>query len=311
MNGTSCILCDGESFHVVEPAVRDNRFGSPGSWRILACESCGLWQTDPVPTQAELQALYERHYNFGGEGETGSAWARLRALFLSSPLYRLMLRADGDVSFHARRGQGRLLDVGCNEGRGLSIYAANGFRAEGLELNRVAAEAARAKGFVVYDVDVAQLRPSAPYDVVVLSNVLEHAREPRKMLAAIRRILVPGGEVWISLPNHRSWLRGLFGRHWVNWHLPFHIVHFDAATLRRALSESGFTVIEERQVTPALWVALSAIAALFPDTPKMQRVAPLVAGLMGIARGLLFPLLWAGNRNGSGDCLVVKARKEA
>jgi hypothetical protein len=68
MNGTSCILCDGESFHVVEPAVRDNRFGSPGSWRILACESCGLWQTDPVPTQAELQALYERHYNFGGEG---------------------------------------------------------------------------------------------------------------------------------------------------------------------------------------------------------------------------------------------------
>ena len=144
MNGTSCILCDGESFRVVEPAVRDNRFGSPGSWRILACESCGLWQTDPVPTQGELQALYERHYNFGGEGETGSAWARLRALFLSSPLYRLMLRADGDVSFHARRGQGRLLDVGCNEGRGLSIYAANGFRAEGLELNRVAAEAARA-----------------------------------------------------------------------------------------------------------------------------------------------------------------------
>ncbi|MFZ9448015.1 MAG: Z1 domain-containing protein, partial [Alphaproteobacteria bacterium] len=55
MNGTSCVLCDGESFRVVEPAVRDNRFGSPGSWRILACESCGLWQTDPVPTQAELE----------------------------------------------------------------------------------------------------------------------------------------------------------------------------------------------------------------------------------------------------------------
>jgi len=146
MNGTSCILCDGESFRVVEPAVRDNRFGSPGSWRILACESCGLWQTDPVPTQGELQALYERHYNFGGEGETGSAWARLRALFLSSPAYRLLLRVDGDVSFHARRGRGRLLDVGCNEGRGLSLYAANGFQAEGLELNRVAGRGGARQG---------------------------------------------------------------------------------------------------------------------------------------------------------------------
>ena len=42
-----------------------------------------------------------------------------------------------------------LLDVGCNEGRGLTMYAGNGFQAEGLELNRVAADAARQKGFVV------------------------------------------------------------------------------------------------------------------------------------------------------------------
>jgi hypothetical protein len=141
--------------------------------------------------------------------------------------------------------------------------------------------------------------------------VLEHALDPKEMLGHISRVLVSGGEVWISLPNRRSWLRSLFGRHWVNWHLPFHIVHFDAATLRRALSETGFTVVEERQVTPALWVALSAIAAAFPRTPRMQRIAPLVAGLMGIARGLLFPLLWLGNRAGRGDCLVVKARKDS
>ena len=53
---------------------------------------------------------------------------------------------------------------------------------------------------------------------------------------------------------------------------------------------------------PILWTE-----AQFPGQPARQRSAPLVAGLMVIARGLLFPLLWWGNRTGRGDCLVIKA----
>ena len=305
----SCLLCDGEDFRVVEPALRDNRFGSPGTWRVLACTGCGLWQTDPLPGPDMLRALYERHYNFGGEGETGSVWARLRALFLSSPAYRLLLRIDGDVSFHTRRGRGRLLDVGCNEGRGLSLYAANGFQAEGLELNRVAAEAARRKGFVVYDVDIEALRPSAPYDVVVLSNVLEHALQPRAMLQAIRRVLAPGGALWISLPNARSALRERFGADWINWHVPFHITHFDAARLSALLRDTGFETTATRSVTPALWWAQSSIARDFPDAPRRQREPARVIPLMLRAMLLCAAERAAWNRAGRGDCLIVEARR--
>jgi SAM-dependent methyltransferase len=305
----TCLLCDGEEFGVVEPALRDNRFGSPGSWRVLACTGCGLWQTDPLPTAEELRALYERHYNFGGEDETGSAWARLRALFLASPLYRLLLRLDGDVSFHARRGEGRLLDIGCNEGRGLTMYAANGFRAEGLELNRVAAEAARRKGFVVYDVDIADLRPSAPYDVAVLSNVLEHALHPRGMLQSVRRILAPGGALWISLPNAASALRERFGPDWINWHVPFHVTHFDAARLSALLRDTGFEPTAVRSVSPALWWAQSAIAREFPDAPRRQREPARVLPLMLRALTLGAAERAAWNRAGRGDCLIVEARR--
>jgi SAM-dependent methyltransferase len=305
----TCLLCDGEEFEVVEPVLRDNRFGSPGTWRVLSCTGCGLWQTDPLPTAEELRALYERHYNFGGEDETGSAWARLRALFLASPLYRLLLRLDGDVSFHARRGEGRLLDIGCNEGRGLTMYAANGFRPEGLELNRVAAEAARRKGFVVYDVDIADLRPSAPYDVAVLSNVLEHALHPRGMLQSVRRILAPGGALWISLPNAASALRERFGPDWINWHVPFHVTHFDAARLSALLRDTGFEPTAVRSVSPALWWAQSAIAREFPDAPRRQREPARVIPLMLRALTLGAAERAAWNRAGRGDCLIVEARR--
>jgi SAM-dependent methyltransferase len=305
----ACLLCGGETRAVLE-GVRDTRFGVPGTWSIRACQRCGLEQTNPVPSAAELKTLYESNYNFPALSEASAkAYADRRERFLMSPLYQLMLAVDGDISFHGAKGSGRLLDVGCNEGRGLTLYRRNGFAPEGLELNSVAAATARARGFTVHEVDLHDFRPSAPYDRVVLSNVLEHALDPRKMLMDVHRILKPGGEVWISLPNSHSWLRRLFGRFWINWHVPFHITHFSADRLRRLLAESGFSVVAEKQITPALWVAQSAIARLYPGRVEKLRSTVPVGAIMLVARGLLFPVLWAGNRTGAGDCLVMRARR--
>lgn len=304
---TACLLCGADRWQPVEPVVHDNRFASPGEWRILACQSCGLWQTDPLPSDDELITLYERHYNFGGEGDSGSLWARLRAAFLASPFYRLMLAVDGDVSFHTLRGKGRLLDVGCNEGRGLEIYAGNGFEAEGLELNRVAADAARNKGFVVYGVPIEALQPRAPYDVIVLSNVLEHALDPRAMLAAIHQRLAPGGRLCLSLPNAASVLRERFGKDWINWHVPFHITHFSAERLSALLGECGYRIDAVRNVTPALWYAQSRIARDFPDAPRRQRDPKRVLPLMLWAMTGMALARRGWNRAGKGDCLVIEA----
>ncbi len=307
MSEPACLLCGGAT-RVALADVPDTRFASPGRWDIRRCVSCGLEQTAPRPDAATLKTLYETYYNYGGE--SGTAYTGWRERFQMSPLYQLLLKIDGDVSFHAERGGGRLLDVGCNEGRGLVLYRRGGFKPEGLELNSRAAEVARRRGFMVYESDLAALQPSLPFDRLVMSNVLEHMLDPRATLAEVGRLLVRGGEVWISLPNRRSWLRSLFGRAWINWHVPFHITHFDRDTLSRLLAETGFAVVEVRNVTPALWVALSAVAALLPGRPRAQRSAPLVAALMAVARGLLFPLLWLGNLAGRGDCLVVKARRD-
>lgn len=305
----SCLLCGGPTALVLDD-VRDNRFGSPGSWSIRRCPACNVEQTDPVPTLDQLIDLYEAHYNYGGE--LGTAYTGWRERLLMSPLYRLFLKLDGDVSFHGESGYGRLLDIGCNEGRGLTLYARGGFTVEGLELNANAAARARARGFVVHEAELSEFEPAELYDRVVLSNVLEHALDPRDMLRDVFRILKPGGQLWISLPNSDSWQRQVFGRTWINWHVPFHITHFTALGLKRLLAQNGFSVLSERQVTPSLWVAQSTLAWKFDRDPRLirlQRNPIAIATLMGIARFLLFPALWLGNRLGRGDCLVIKARR--
>ncbi len=304
-----CLLCGG-TLRVVLSRVHDTRFGVAEAYDICCCLNCGLEQTHPPPSAEELKRLYEAYYNFGAE--MGTIYTGLREWFLSSRLYRLWLALDGDVSFHAEVVSGRLIDIGCNEGRGLAIYRRNGFDAEGLEPNQVAAATARARGFTVYTEDFAEFEPDLPYDVAVLSNVLEHSLDPRAMLADVRRILRPGGEVWISCPNTESFLRHVFNRAWINWHVPFHIIHFSGLALRNLLVEAGFEVIAFGEKTPALWVAQSIIAALYAQAgkPTLRLRNPLlIAGCMLIVRGIFFPALWIANWSGRGDCLVIRARR--
>lgn len=292
------------------PTVNDTRFGIEHYYQIQKCANCGLEQTAPLPSQADLNELYEQFYNFSGERNT--RYTRIRAWFINSFIYKIWLAIDGDISFHRMSGSGSLLDVGCNEGRGLEFYQSHGFSSEGLELNGKAAEVARSKGFIVYGSTLESFSTEKKYDVVVLSNVLEHSLNPRDMLQHIHRILNANGQVWISCPNSRSWLRSAFGCYWINWHVPFHIVHFSPDTLQELLKVSQFEVIKMRQETPALWVAHSIIARLFakPGQPTKQlRSAVLVAALILLIRGLFFPLLWLGNLSKRGDCLVVVARK--
>ena len=306
---TRCLACNS----IVLAELRnlsDTRYGIDNSYGICNCPACGLSQTVPVPSSIELEKLYETYYSSGTEN--GSAYASLRERFFRSDLYRIWLTIDGDMSFHGLYGSGRLLDIGCNEGRGLRICQQNGFEVEGLEPNERAATEARKRGFRVHTSLLGRFNPQEPYDVVVLSNVLEHSLQPKEMLSHVARILKPNGQVWISCPNTNSWQRLMFDKYWINWHIPFHIVHFSPQTLGLFLRQAGFKVISSKQITPALWIAQSIIARLFakPGVPTRQLRNPfLVAFLMLLARGLFFPILWLGNRLGRGDCLVAIARK--
>ena len=298
----SCMLCQGPT-EIVLDDTQDTRLGLPGRWDIVRCRQCGFEQTSPLLSAAQLTDLYEAHYNHGGE--PGTRYARLRDRFFASPLYRLMLCLDGDISFHTERGAGRrLLDIGCNEGRNLEFYRRAGFAAEGQEINSVAARTASDRGFAVHTASLAQL-PPATYDRVVMSQVLEHVLDPVDTLRQCRRLLASDGELWISVPNARSWQRQVFGRRWINWHVPFHVSHFTAQSLTDVLHKAGFSIVAIKNASPAAWMAQSVIASI---RRKPRGRSALLLGTLMLMAYAVVPLLRLGNRTGRGDCLIVKAR---
>lgn len=307
-----CLICGGAIVVTCDPII-DVRFGVPGAFSVCRCQSCGLEQTAPRLSSGELSRAYGRYYNF--EDSDRGSYARRRHLLVRTGAYRAWVRLDGDVSFvlGPPGADRRLLDVGCNEGRNLSLFARRGFDAHGVESNPVAVRRARQQDLKVHEGDVGDIPTSERFDVVVMSNVLEHLEDPLGTLRQVAERLNPEGELWISCPNSRSWARRLFGPWWINWHPPFHLTHFSEHTLTAVLDRAGFTVEEVRTRTPALWLVQSALAWRYakPGEPTLQMRRPLLlAALLVTVRAGLFPLLWLANRMGRGDCLVVRAKRD-
>ncbi len=116
-----------------------------------------------------------------------------------------------EISRFARQGA-RLLDIGCNDGVYVVPYCRAGGTAHGIDISAALVERAKQKArglratFEVADIET--YAPADRYDLVLMSEVLEHVRRPelavRNAVACVR----PGGSFLLSTPiphNVPSW----------------------------------------------------------------------------------------------------------
>ena len=122
---------------------------------------------------------------------------------------RPALEADGtdSLSLLARQipAGSRVLDLGLGSGALGAYLVDRGCVVDGLDLDELAVAAARPVYRQVKRADLDAELPHrlfpGPYDFVVCADVLEHLRDPERVLRDLPNILAEGGEVLISVPN--------------------------------------------------------------------------------------------------------------
>jgi SAM-dependent methyltransferase len=131
----------------------------------------------------------------------------------------------------------RWLDFGCGHG-GLVRYARlhHDLAVEGFDTGAVAGDARRAGIPVLDERGLADARGT--FDVVTAIEVIEHVPNPVDLLASIRRLLVPGGLLFLTTGNARPFRRRLL--RWRYVEPDVHVSFFEPDTLVRALSRAGF-----------------------------------------------------------------------
>lgn len=95
----------------------------------------------------------------------------------------------------------RVLDVGCGQGVALAPLRERGCIASGITLNDTDVAVCRAHGFDVRKMDQSFLEfEDASFDVVWARHVLEHSIMPYYTLTEFRRVLRPGGFMYLEVP---------------------------------------------------------------------------------------------------------------
>ena len=144
-----------------------------------------------------------------------------------------------------------ILDVGCGDGRLAAVLPQ--YRWCGVEPDPALREAARARGVRVLPGSAEELPfPDRAFDAVCLFDVLEHLEDDRAALAEARRVLKPGGLLFVSVPLHP----GLWSVHDVACG---HFRRYKPGDLEALAVSCGFGVVEKRHFVslflPLAWVA--------------------------------------------------------
>ena len=151
-----------------------------------------------------------------------------------------MYRAEVLARVQGVRGRD-VLEVGCGEG-----MMFDGTETMPVQMDVSWTRVARAMGKARYLLcgDGYEL-PFAPasFEVVLLIAVLEHTREPQRVLAEAKRVLKPGGRVVIVVPNDATMSAGRLLLRKFPIRYPDHVTFTTPGKMRRWLAD-GFRITE-------------------------------------------------------------------
>jgi GT2 family glycosyltransferase/2-polyprenyl-3-methyl-5-hydroxy-6-metoxy-1,4-benzoquinol methylase len=158
----------------------------------------------------------------------------------------------------------RVIDFGCATGYLACLLKQKGCVVTGIEINEQAASIAEqyCERVIVCDLDITRLLdilPKQTFDVAVFGDVLEHLRDPWRILQETKELLLPQGYVVASIPNiahgaiRLSLLQGKFDYQELGILDNTHLRFFTRKTVEELFEKSGYlSEIVDRTHLPIL-----------------------------------------------------------
>ncbi|MBI1761014.1 MAG: class I SAM-dependent methyltransferase [Acidobacteria bacterium] len=230
-----CPLCAATETSV---EVRTDKYNSSGEqYLVLRCRQCDLLYTRPLPTAAELHALYSSEFYGESVKPKLLSWDSIRLL-----LHQSVLRHRRKALLN--RAPGRVLDVGCGDGDFVAHLRPRGWEVHGVEFSAAGCKLARAKGVQVHQGELKGANfTDGHFDVVTIWHVMEHLADPLAEVTEVRRVLRDDGLLVIEVPNIGSPTFKLCRERWWLLDIPRHLQHYTPDTLQKLLQRAGFTPV--------------------------------------------------------------------
>jgi SAM-dependent methyltransferase len=206
---------------------------------LVKCKNCGLIYLNPRPPKEEIRNIYKTYNYFSQYGVI------LETYSLADYVKQRLIQLE-----KSKLPPRRILEVGCGTGHFLNYAHSRGWDAYGVDISPWAGKHMREKfnlKIFVGELEEAKFKSNF-FDVVHMSHVLEHVRNPLATLKELSRVLKKEGILIIEVPNEFSSLRykiRLLIRHPIFYEIPSpHLFFFSAITLKHILQKAGFRIVK-------------------------------------------------------------------
>ena len=208
---------------------------APGQMTVYRCLNCGVHFLHPQLTDGELNKLYGKSYYKSWGVADRVENESVKRMKTDTFDLRLDLIADYKCA-------GNILDVGCATGYFLEAAARRGFQVYGVELSDYSCAIAK-RNFGDDRVYQGVLEncpfPEYHFDVIAMSDLLEHVRDPIKTLRTARRLLKKDGIIMIMTPDMDSLSRKVMQGKWTHYKAE-HFFYFNRRSMNYLADQSGF-----------------------------------------------------------------------
>ena len=141
----------------------------------------------------------------------------------------------------------KIIDIGTGNGYLLEALKNLGCNCYGTEISEYSAEVSSKKfPGKIFEGELKNAEyKNEFFDVIFLTDVLEHLNNPSETISEARRILKSDGLIFIISPNAESITRKIFGKRWFQFKYE-HIFYFNRKSLNYLLQKEGFEIIKFR-----------------------------------------------------------------
>ncbi|MCX5677935.1 MAG: class I SAM-dependent methyltransferase [Candidatus Omnitrophica bacterium] len=208
-----------------------------GKYSIIRCSGCGLWLSYPILNNEEIERVYAKYHEVWGiVGKDEEMHRKMRHL-----TFRCLFKSLSRFTPH----RGRLLDIGCATGICMEVGEEFGWDVYGVDISEEAARVAKARfGSRVEALDFVRAKemPSDHYDMIIMTDVLEHLNGARIAVEKVYKMLRPGGIAVIVTVDTSSLFAKFTGKRWPYIHRQ-HLVYFSKKNLNAFLRTMGFKIL--------------------------------------------------------------------
>lgn len=251
---------------------------SQEEFNIVECETCHFKFTNPRPADKDLGQYYKSDQYISHTNTTKGIVSKLYQLIRN----RSLKVKESYLASHVSRGT--LLDYGCGTGHFLAHCKSKGWLIKGIEPDSEARAIAESASLDVYEDKQKFLsaNPGIKFEAITLWHVLEHVTDLDETVNFLSKHLKENGNLFIAVPNHKSYDANYYKKFWAAFDVPRHLYHFDKQSMSFLMERRGFIL---KEIKPMLFD--SFYVSMLSERNRAGRINYLRAGFIGLISNLM------------------------